>query len=181
MIFIHHNGYHIKLVEASVIDKPVLRSMIQFYLYDTSEYNGKDPDKHGVFDYMFFDHYFTEHGRQEEGRLPIMIQINDLLAGFALINTFSILTPQTPSTRNLADFFIMRKWRRRSIGKVIVKEIFDTWQGHWEVKQERENISAQQFWRNVIHEYTSGAYKETDLNDERWNGPIQEFDNNGRL
>ncbi|CAM4384206.1 GNAT family N-acetyltransferase [Paenibacillus tarimensis] len=181
MNFIHHNGYHIKLMMAAVEHKPVMRNLMQFYLYDTSEYNGKDPDKHGVFDYPYFDHYWTTQGREEEGRLPILIQINDSLVGFAFLNNFSLTIPRTPTTRNLADIFILRKWRRKSIGKVIVKEIFDSYPGQWEVKQERENTNAQQFWRNVIHEYTNGGYREVVLQDERWDGPVQSFDNNGRL
>ncbi|GGF95057.1 GNAT family N-acetyltransferase [Paenibacillus abyssi] len=181
MISINHNGYQIKLLDGAVADKPVFRNLLQLYRYDTSEFNGKDPDKHGIFDYKYLDHYWTEHGRAEEGRIPILIQINDLLAGFALINNFSLVVPRTLETRHLAEFFIMRKWRRRQIGKAIVTEIFDNYQGHWEIRQERENVNAQQFWRNVIHEYTNGGYQEIDQQDERWNGPIQSFNNNGRL
>lgn len=181
MIYIHHEGYQIKLSEAGVSEKPVLRSLMQFYLYDTSEFNGVDPDRHGSFDYPYFDHYWTEQGKKVEGRLPILIQVNDAVAGFAFINNFSLYVPRTSTTRNLADFFIMRKWRRRKIGKVIAKEIFDMYEGHWEVKQQRENVHAQQFWRNVIHEYTFGSFEEVDWNDEYWDGPIQGFDNSGRL
>jgi len=181
VIYIHHNGYHIKLLEASVADKPVMRSLMQLYQYDTSEFNGQDPDPHGLFDYPDLDHYWTEHGRREEGRIAILIQINDVVAGFALINNFSLVVPRKPSTRSLAELFIMRKWRRRQIGKMIVKEIFDNFPGHWEIRQERENTSAQLFWRNVIQEYTGGGYKETDKNDGEWDGIIQEFDNSARV
>ncbi|XEC96294.1 GNAT family N-acetyltransferase [Paenibacillus tarimensis] len=181
IISIHHNGFQIKLLEATVTDKPVIRNLLQLYQYDMSEFNGKDPDKHGFYNYNYLDHYWTEHGRKEEGRRAILIQINDFLAGFAFINNFSVVVPRTPTTRNLAEFFIMRKWRRRKIGKVIVSEIFDMYQGEWEIRQERENVNAQQFWRRVIHDYTNGNYTETDLCDEIWDGPVQTFSNNGRL
>jgi predicted acetyltransferase len=181
MIYIHHNGYPIKLVDSSVADKPVFRKLMQLYRYDMSEFNAEDPDIHGVFDYPYLDHYFTEKGKNEESRIAILIQINDIVAGFALINHYSLVVPQTPTTRNLAEFFIMRKWRRRQIGKMVVKEIFDNYLGQWEIRQERGNINAQLFWRNVIDEYTNGGFKETDKNDELWDGPIQSFDNSGQL
>jgi predicted acetyltransferase len=181
MNYIHHNGYHIKLQTAAVDDKPLLRNLMQLYLYDISEFTTEDPNRHGMFDYPYLDHYWTEQGRQEEGRLPILIQINDEVAGFALINQISHYVPRSGNTRNLAEFFIMRKWRRRSIGKVVVKEIFDTYPGHWEIKQQRENVNALQFWRNVIDEYTNHGYKEVEMNDASWNGWVQEFDNTGRL
>lgn len=181
MISIHHNGYQIKLLEATVADKPVFRNLLQLYNYDTSEFNGKDPDRHGLFDYPYLDHYWTEEGRMQEGRIPILIQIDDYIAGFALINRFSLIVPKGPDTRNLAEFFIMRKWRRRQIGKVVVKELFDMYLGQWEIRQERANVNAQQFWHNVIDEYTGGAFHETDCDDEHWDGLIQSFSNKGRL
>ncbi|MFS0727976.1 GNAT family N-acetyltransferase [Paenibacillus sp. 1P07SE] len=181
MNLIEHRGYQIKLIDAPQSDKSVFRNLMQMYLYDTSEFNGKDPDKHGFFDYSELDHYWTEVGRTEEGRIPILIQINDKLAGFMLINRFSLLIPRDPATRNLADFFIMRKWRGKRIGRVVVKEIFDMLPGHWEIRQEQENIKSQQFWRTVIGEYTNESYKETILSDDRWQGPVQQFSNATRI
>ena len=181
MNLIEHRGYQIKLIDAPISDKPVFRNMMQMYLYDTSEFNGKDPDRHGYYDYPDLDHYWTDTGRSEEGRIPILIQINDELAGFMLINRFSLLYPRDLSTRNLADFFIMRKWRGKRIGRVIVKEIFDMHPGHWEIRQEQANVKSQQFWRTVISEYTIGGYKETLVSDEQWNGPIQQFSNATRI
>ncbi|RXZ76745.1 acetyltransferase [Paenibacillaceae bacterium] len=178
---INHDGNQIKLLEGTVSDKPVIRNLMQLYRYDTSEFNGKDPDRHGIYDYKYLDHYWTEHGQNEEGRHAILVQINDLLAGFAFINNFSLIVPRTPTTRSLAEFFIMRKWRRRKFGKVIANEIFEMFPGHWEIRQERENVNAQHFWRKVVGEYTSGGYKEVNVNNEEWDGPIQTFNNNGRL
>ena len=120
MNYIHHNGYHIKLQTASIGDKPLMRNLMQLYLYDVSEFTTEDPNRHGMFDYPYLDHYWTEEGRKQEGRLPILIQINEAVAGFALINQISSYIPRSGNTRNLAEFFIMRKWRRRSIGKVVV-------------------------------------------------------------
>lgn len=181
MNIIHHNGSQIKLITAGAGDKPLLRNLLQLYQHEISEFTGADPDAHGIYDYPDLDHYFTAEGRTQEGRLPILIRIDDTVAGFGLINNFSLLAPRTKDTRHLADFFILRKWRRQSIGKAVVKEIFDSYQGYWEVKQRREHEGAQRFWRIVIQEYTNGGYKEADLNDERWDGPVQSFNNNGRL
>jgi len=180
MNIIHHGGHQILLLTAGTGDKPLLRNLMQLYLHEISEFTGADPDDHGIFDYPEFDHYFTAEGRQE-GRLPILIRIDGTAAGFAMINGFSLVAPHTPSTRHLSDFLILRKWRRRSIGKAVVREIFESYPGLWEIKQRREHEGAQRFWRNVIREYTAGGYKETELNDDRWDGFVQTFDNSSRL
>jgi len=181
MNLIEHRGYQIQLIDARASDKAVFRSLMQMYLYDTSEFNGQDPDSHGQYDYPDLDHYWTERGRNDEGRIPILIRINDCLAGFMLINRFSLLYPHDSTTRNLADFFIMRKWRGKRIGRIIVKEIFDMFPGHWEIRQQQENEKSQKFWRSAIGEYTNGSFKETLLSDERWQGPVQQFSNLTRI
>jgi hypothetical protein len=39
------------------------------------------------------------------------------------------------------------------------------------------NAAAQAFWRKVIGDYTAGRFVELILDDHRWRGPIQTFDN----
>ncbi len=51
--------------------------------------------------------------------------------------------------------------------------------GKWEVRQEAQNLAAQLFWRNVIHEYTAGRYEERLVDNDLWNGPVQSFDGSG--
>ncbi|MBD2844987.1 acetyltransferase [Paenibacillus sp. IB182496] len=181
MISIHHNGYQIRLIDAGPEDKLVFRNLIQLYQYDMSEFKGADPDRHGLFDYSDLDHYWTRHGREAEGRQAILIKIDEAVAGFAFLNNLALSVPRDDTTRHLAEFFIMRRWRRRHLGKVIVKELFDTYPGVWEVREERENRNAQLFWRNVIQEYTGGGFKEQEFDEHAWKGPVQSFDNRGRL
>ena len=81
------------------------------------------------------------------------------------------------SERAIAEFFIMRKYRRRGIGCAVACQIFDRFPGKWEVQQMVSNQRAQFFWRRVIAHYTNGQYHEVTLHDERWHGPVQFFDN----
>ena len=39
-------------------------------------------------------------------------------------------------------------------------QIFDSFPGTWRVGQERGNVVAQLFWRNVISRYTNGQFNE---------------------
>ncbi|WP_160496880.1 hypothetical protein [Paenibacillus dendrobii] len=83
---------------------------------------------------------------------------------------------QDEETKSIAEFFIMRKWRKQGIGREVATRIFDRHKGNWEVKQEKENYNAQKFWETVINQYCNGRYtKKESL--PKWDGPIIFFKN----
>ena len=100
------------------------------------------------------------------------MKITDRLAGFVLLNHHSI-TVENANT--IAEFFVMRKYRRQGLGSQAAREVFDKLPGEWEVRELSENTAAHAFWRTVIGEYTDGRYQERILNDERWTGLVQTF------
>ncbi|WP_010275222.1 GNAT family N-acetyltransferase [Paenibacillus senegalensis] len=169
----NNTNYNIQVVQADVHEKQVIRNLIQFYQYDASEHSHDDPSPFGLFDYNYLDHYWTPHGRDAEGRAAYLIRVNDSLAGFALINDHSILNK--PDTKTIAEFFIMRKWRKKGVGRQAALTIFDTHPGLWEVKQEKENKIAQKFWQSVIQSYTGGAYTRLESHPPAWDGPLIYF------
>lgn len=162
-----------QVVKANYEEKGVLRNLINLYEYDLSEFNGNEPNSFGVFEYLYLDHYWTSQGIEEEGRIPYLLKANDKLAGFVLINNFSCLG-RVDIEYTIAEFFVMKKWRRKGIGKAVAIELFKKHSGKWEVSQERENIDAQVFWRSIINEYTKGNYEEQKT-DEKF---VQIFDSN---
>jgi predicted acetyltransferase len=76
----------------------------------------------------------------------------------------------------MSDFFVLRKYRGQGVGKQAAFNIFDMFPSAWEIRQIRGNHPANQFWYNVINEYTDGRYTEEYLN-EGWEGPVQCFQN----
>ena len=163
----------IEVIQAALDDKPLIQRMFEFYQYDFSEFDDADLDSHGTYSYPWLDHYWSE-----KGRCPFIIRVDGKLAGFVLVNQNTYL--QT-SEWSISEFFIMRKYRKLGIGKVAAFFIFDMFHGKWEVHELESNLLSQLFWRKVISEYTHGLYTETCLNDERSHGPIQCFDNNGKI
>jgi predicted acetyltransferase len=157
----------IEIVKAGVEDKSVLRNMMELYLYDFSEYDGADLNQHGLFEYEYIDHYWTEPERQ-----AFFLKVEGKLAGFALIR--EVESGEGFSYYSMAEFFVMRKYRRQNLGKIFAHRLFDLFPGHWRVAQEDNNHPSQVFWRKVISEYTLGSYRE--LHTDDWQGPIQEFD-----
>ena len=137
------------------------------YLYDFSEFEGTDLDDHGLFGYRYLDDYWVE-----EGRVPLIVRLSGRLVGFVLVNKHSYTREDRFC---IAEFFIMRKYRRQGIGKEVAHRVFDMFGPLWEIQQIKENTAAQAFWRKVVSEYTDGEYKLYPEGLGDWNGPKHTF------
>ncbi|HEX5323868.1 MAG TPA: GNAT family N-acetyltransferase [Capsulimonadaceae bacterium] len=159
----------IEIQEAAYDEKTILRNLLELYEYDESELTGHDLDEHGLFGYKYLDHYWTE-----EGRHPFLIHVDDKIAGFALVNQHSLLGSDA---RVIAEFFILRKYRRHRVGEEAARQVLDRLPGSWEIAQTSYNAGAQAFWKKLIDRYTNGRFTETLLDNDLWQGPVLAFDN----
>jgi predicted acetyltransferase len=163
----------IVVIRAALADRPVLRHLSEFYMYDMSEY---DPDieinLHGTFDYTV-DRYW-----QDTNRVPFLIYVDERPSGFVLVKRGAQLAGD-PEMMDMSEFFIMRRHRRRGIGRYVAEQIFDLFPARWEVRQFAENNIALLFWRSVIEHYTGGSFEEHFVNNNLWNGTVHYFDNSG--
>ena len=121
----------------SYSDKDVLRRLLEFYVYDYSEYMGWDVDAHGVFGYRYVDHYWTEADRH-----PFFIRVDGHLAGFGLV--------RSGPPHDMAEFFVMRKYRRSGLGRRAASDVLARFPGSWTVRQRLSNPDATAFWRVAI-------------------------------
>ena len=143
-------------------DKPVLRRMLELYLYDFSEFTGDDLDEHGEFGYRYLDHYWAPGAGEQ--RFPFFVRVEGKLAGFALVRL-------RDGRYSMAEFFVMRKYRRGGVGARAARDVFARFPGQWKVAQLPTNLPAQAFWRTVIGDVTGGVYTEHVEAD----GVVQEF------
>ena len=144
----------VKVERAAVEDKVVLRNLMQLYLYDYTEFDPDDLDDHGLFNYNYLDHYWVE-----PGRYAFLVRVDDKLAGFALVRTLDA-DADGGLRYSMAEFFIMRGFRRCGVGRTVAREVFGRLPGQWVVRQDVTNSGAIAFWRQVIGEYTGGHYEE---------------------
>lgn len=142
----------------------VIKNLMQFYMYDFSEYIDYDVEDDGFYTpYPDLDDYRNEGA----GNFPFIIKKNEKYIGFALVKKHQSFEKYF----SIAEFFIMKKHRRSGIGKAAAKQLFKLYQGDWQVRQRENNIPAQQFWRNVINDYTNGDFTER-IEDKR---TVQDF------
>jgi predicted acetyltransferase len=79
----------------------------------------------------------------------------------------------------MAEFFVVRRHRRRGIGTRAAAELFDLRPGAWEVRERAENAAARAFWRKVIGAYASEAFEEFAI-DDGWHWWVQRFESSPR-
>ena len=152
-------------------DEPVLRHLMQLYLYDRSEFEGTDVDDHGSFGYDWLGHYWIE-----DGRYPFLVRVGGKIAGFALVRQLEQNgTPDREPLHEITDLFILRRFRRRGVGRVLARRMFDMFPGRWSVREREVNAPAHAFWRSVVTEYTRGHFEEKRERSETFRGMIQRF------
>ena len=118
-------------------DFDLLGSLLQLYLYDFSEHTGEDVDGHGSYHYAWLDAY-----RNEAARHAYIIRMDGHPAGFALVRNGELI--------QMAEFFVLTKYRRGGVGTMAARELFEALTGSWSISQLATNRSATEFWRRAI-------------------------------
>jgi predicted acetyltransferase len=161
---------NVQVTPAAADDRERLRALLELYVYDFSELCGLDVGDDGRFRVPTIDHYFADPRCH-----PFLLRADERLAGFALVQGKSRLSGDE-SVYDMAEFFVLRRYRRRGVGERAAQALFARFTGPWEVREREGNDGATAFWRRAIGRYTDGKFEELRLDDERWRGPVQRFD-----
>lgn len=139
-----------ELVSVDKQDKEKLYRLLQYAMYDGSQYIDNDINTDCIFDYKWLDNYFTDSDRN-----AYFIKNDDKYLGMVMVNE-NLKFQQ--NGKSIAEFLIMPKYRRHNIGKKVAYMIFGKFKGNWEVQPMENNPIAYSFWKNIISEYTNGNY-----------------------
>ena len=154
--------------------RQIITNLMQLYKYDFSEFAGVGsrygevgPD--GRFTYEGLDSYW-----QEDGRFALTVEADGRLAGFVLVNRWSALNRLLD--HSVAEFFVLRKYRRIGVGSRAARVLFRRWPGRWEVSVARYNKPALSFWRKAIRASIESTVEEYTGDFERQVGTVPCFD-----
>ena len=145
-------------------DKSLLVRLLELYNYEFTAYDNADINEYGYYGYDHIDDYWNE-----EGRYPYLIRVDGKIAGFALVCPHCKFI-DGDNARSIGEFFVMIKFRRMGIGLQVATELFNRHKGTWEVCYLRNNISASNFWKKVVEQYTNNNYELCGINDEKMIG-----------
>lgn len=132
--------------------KQLLDNLLQLYLYEFTDYTDDDLNSLGRYDYEYFESYFID-----KDRYAYFIYMGTQLVGFCMVNQHSLL--QNSYIHSIAEFFILRKYRKYGIGRAAANEVLAKHGPSWEIPQLTQNKIAMKFWEKVILEISNGNYQ----------------------
>ena len=157
------NNNDITLELAPASEAPLVANLLELYQYDLSEIFQLDVGPGGRFGYERLPLYWSESLH----RFPFLIKLDGRVVGFALA-TLGSPASDDPRVFDVAEFFILRRYRHRGVGKRAAHLLWDQHPGRWFVRVYERNAGALIFWRQVISEYGVGANEELREQPERW-------------
>lgn len=145
---------HLERVEATnLAGQVVLGNLLQLYIHDLSEaFPWVELGHDGRFGYPELASYWAEPAR----RFAFLIKQADKVAGFALVTRGSPATEE-PDVYDIAEFFVLRSFRRAGVGRRAALLLWKELTGAWTVRCSEANPSALTFWSRLITELTRGA------------------------
>ncbi len=164
----------VKIVEALNTTVSIVKTLARFYAYEMTAYTGFPCPEDGLF-FCRDDAYW-----RDPTNTYFLIKVDDEIAGFAVIDHIGA---NQIVDANVADFLVLPKFRRRGVGTRSACQIFNNFNGNWEVMQLPENSSAISFWTSVIRQYTCGRYTTSQerTNNYGKNLVVHRFNNGWRM
>lgn len=138
---------NLNIQPAKYSEKHLLRKMLELCIYDLSEFDDRDLSEFGEYGYRYLDCYWIEPKRH-----PFIIRVNNKLAGFVLVNQ-SVHIPEAEWA--IAEFFVLKKYRRKGIGRQAAFSMFERFTGVWEIAILLNNSIAKEFWQKIIQQHDS--------------------------
>ena len=131
----------IVLCRAMPEKRDVLFRLLQYSLFEESLTDFNEMNDDALFDYPWFDAYFTDAERE-----AYFIRENgsDRILGFAMVRAHE------DGRHSIAEFMVIPKYRRRGVGSQAAKACFALHDGLWEVKPAYGSEQAKRFWQKVI-------------------------------
>ena len=130
----------------------LLRNLSEHYCHDLSEWFDLDTGADGRYSYDTASVW-------AKGYDAYLAKVGDSIAGFALIGSAGEWLGNVGG-HDIHEFFIMRKFRRRGVGRSVATFLWDEHPGEWLVRVLEANASAVAFWRGGISLYSLGSYRE---------------------
>lgn len=130
----------------------VLGNLFEHYLHDMAEWFEFDTAEDGAYAYP------TEN-LWNNGCDVYLAYAAAVPVAFALVDDAGHRAPQ-PGTRDLKEFFVIRRHRRSGVGSMLARHVWDRYPVPWLVRVYQRNRPAVPFWRQTVAAYTEGRFDE---------------------
>ncbi|MGN8249331.1 GNAT family N-acetyltransferase [Pseudomonas sp. SMV7] len=133
----------IELLAATADQAPLIRNLYQFYAYESSDWEQEDVEVDGRF-YIHDAH--LQRYWQADGWGAYLVLADGFIAGFVLVERSELAAIQT---FELADLFILKKYRRQGIGRAVALQFLGG-EGDWLLRCYAQDAPAVAFCNAVL-------------------------------
>lgn len=130
--------------KANISDSAAFLMLWQFYQYHQSAYDHEDIDENGAFD--IDDDYLKNVLKGNEDCEAYFILSGGRIAGFVTLEPTIIAKKEMPE---LADIFIMPKYRGRGLAKLTIETLLSDFK-RWHVAIYEDDVDAYKFWQSMF-------------------------------
>ena len=134
----------VEIIPATREQEQIVANLLELYIHDFSEFHPLELAPNGRFGYPNLSRYWSEPGRH-----PFLVRIDGKLAGLVFVNRGSRISGNE-AVRDMAEFFVIRGYRRLGIGTRLAHEIWKRFPGRWEIRVMQSNQAAIQFWQQAV-------------------------------
>ena len=143
-----------EIYEAKENDKQIIFNLMQIYFYELSFFEDEFTNFKLLDTGLYAISKYVELYWKEENRHPYILKCDGNLAGFVLKKV------NKQNKNEIAEFFVLNKYRKLGAGRFMAKEMFKRYKGMWEIRTLLKNKRAQEFWRKIVKEASNGKYEE---------------------
>ncbi len=137
-------GRQVDVVTATSDQSIVVANLFELYAHDFSEFHDVEIGDDGRFGFEKLSLFWSEPNRH-----ALLLRYRQRLAGFALLKKGSEITKRE-NVWDMAEFFVLRRYRRYGVGTEAARQIWSRFPGHWEIQVMESNKVAYHFWAHAI-------------------------------
>ena len=142
---------NIELIAATQeADQRKIENLLQFYMYDFSEWL---PISFGQ-DGKFFIHPKADYWANA-GTHAYFISVDGEIAGFATIDTDVV---DSDTKFSIGYFFVARRFRATGAGTLAAEMLLQRFPGTWQIYHVNANTGAGAFWKKVVPRLSWGNF-----------------------
>ena len=134
----------VELIQTGPEEAELIRNLYQYYAYESSDWEQEDVEVDGRF--YIHDEHLARYWQDPQWSANLLL-VDGYIAGFLLIEGSEL---PGINALELADLFILKRYRRKGIGRAIASQVLCSGEANWLVRYYDQDEVSQAFWRTVL-------------------------------
>jgi len=147
----------ISIDAAGPADQDLLYRLLQLYYFEATRWSGEDLDTSGLYacDPAGVGSYLVAECPDR----AYLFRCDGRVCGFALVEQIDM---DGTTMRELADLFVLPKYRGRGVADAAIRSIVLRSEGAWMIATFKQDLDAQRYWASAFHRLPFASLRRAD-------------------